>query len=55
MKVILISNGNEIEVSPYYLYGKLVAYVTDHNVIDGIDFGKAAFTLDEVKLKDHDC
>ena len=48
MKVILKSTGKEIEVSPYYLYGKLVAYVTDHNNIDGIDFGKASFTLDEV-------
>jgi hypothetical protein len=50
MKAIVKNTKKEIEVTPYYLYGRVVAYVSD-NVVEGIDFGgKYAWLPDEIDL-----
>ena len=37
-----------VEISPYYLYGRIIAYVGD-NVVEGIDFGgKCVYLPDEL-------
>ena len=47
--------GKEIEVYPYYLYGRIVAYITD-NVVAGIDLrGKYAYLPDELVDMNGNC
>ena len=48
MKAQVKSTKECVEVSPYYLYGRIVAYTSD-NIIEGIDFGgKRAYLPDEL-------
>jgi len=50
MKAIYKNTGKVVEVIPYYLHGRIVAYVGD-NIVEGIDFGgKYAYLPDELDL-----
>lgn len=54
MKARVLNTNQLVEVAPYYLYGRIVAYVGD-NVIEGIDLGgKYAYLPDELNLDIHD-
>ena len=48
MKAQVKSTKERVDVSPYYLYGRIVAYTSD-NIVEGIDFGgKRAYLPDEL-------
>ena len=48
MKAQVKSTKESVEVSPNYLYGRIVAYTSD-NIVEGIDFGgKCAYLPDEL-------
>ena len=48
MKAQVKSTKEMVEVSPYYLYGRIVTYTSD-NIVEGINFGgKYAYLPDEL-------
>lgn len=48
MKAYVKNTHRLVDVEPYYLYGRIVAYVGD-NVVEGIDLGgKYAYLPDEL-------
>lgn len=50
MKAIIKNTGQEIEVEPYYLYGRVVAFVGE-NIVEGINLGgKYAYLPSEITL-----
>lgn len=54
MKTVVKATGRVVEVVPYYLHGRIVAYVGDNTIeVDGkvIDFGgKYAYLPDEIEF-----
>lgn len=54
MKTVVKATGRVVEVVPYYLYGRIVAYVGDNAIeVDGkvINFGgKYAYLPDEIEF-----
>lgn len=50
MKAQVKATKEIVNVTPYYLYGRIVAYVGD-NIVEGIDLGgKYAYLPDELDL-----
>ena len=48
MKAQVKTTKEIVEITPYYLYGRIVAYVGD-NFVEGIDFGgKCVYLSDEL-------